>query len=265
MKTKNLRPHFFSCMLLIAAFATFQETCSGDDQAAKAGSPQMSPPGNATPAAGAASDAGSSSAAGPSTNRPPIKGGVQKVELSLEKLRDVGLDLKHTLKAVSGLYDEVTIQPVTLITEPEIVGPGVIINLPIGTRPTGPPQPARKDRVDLEMNAMRPMINLLKTNTDEFMSGQLELDLPDQVLAELKPETQKWVATVDNLAGQLAQLNQLTQGPPYDQQGIAAMATDMQKSIKQLDQTRRKIYKVIRKEGKKIAALRKQEASDKGS
>ncbi len=188
--------------------------------------------------------------------KPPLQSGVKKVELSLETLRDVGLDLKHVLKAVGSLYDEVTIQPVSLVTQPEVVGPGTIIYIPINTMPVGPPQPARKDRVDLAMNNIRPIVTLLKTNVDEFESGRRQLDLPADVLSELHPQIQKWVGDVNDLANQLNQLNQLTQGPPYNNDQIASITKGMHQDIKDLDDTRRKIYKVIRKEGKKIAAER---------
>lgn len=248
---RKRRKTTLTIVLPLAAIAILSGTqASHGDHSAPAANPSAAATsGSSSPPATAGSEA--------STKSPPLQGGVQKVELSLEKLRDVGLDLKHTLKAVGGLYDEVTIQPVTLITEPEVVGRGIIIQIPIGTQPVGPRQPARKDRVDLEMSSIRPEITLLKTNVDEFMSGHRQLDLPDDVLTELQPETKKWVEIVNQLSDQLSKLNQLTGGPPYDQDGIAAVAVDMQKEIKQLDETRRKIYKVIRKEGKRIAAARK--------
>lgn len=212
------------------------------------------------PAAETAPPTSSSAASSPTDSqaqaKPPLQSGVKKVELSLETLRDVGLDLKQVMKAVGSLYDEVTIQPVSLVTQPEVVGPGTIIYIPINTMPVGPPQPARKDRVDLAMNSIRPIVNLLKTNVDEFESGRRQLDLPADVLSQLHPQIQKWVADVNDLAGQLNQLNQLTQGPPYNNDQIASITKGMHQDIKDLDDTRRKIYKVIRKEGKKIAAER---------
>ncbi|MBI4533866.1 MAG: hypothetical protein HY711_07945, partial [Candidatus Melainabacteria bacterium] len=129
---------------------------------------------------------------------PPLKGRVEKVELSLEKLRDVGLDLKNVLKAASSLYDEVTIQPVRLITEPEVVGRGIVINIPIGTVPVGPPQPARKDRVDLAMAGITPIITMMKNNVDEFMAGNSQLNLPQDVIEELQPDLKDWTSMVED-------------------------------------------------------------------
>ena len=184
----------------------------------------------------------------------PLKGGVQKVELSLEKLRDVGLDLKSALKATTSLYDEVTIQPVRLITQPEMIGSGTIINVPIGTEPTGPPQPARKKQVDLAMSGMKPVIDMLKKNADEFMSGEKQLDLPQSVNARLQPQFKSWVSTVNDIALFETRLEQITQSPPYDNATIAQLTAAIQQSIKDLEKIRLSIYKVIRKEGKRVSS-----------
>jgi hypothetical protein len=181
-----------------------------------------------------------------------LQGGVQKFVLNLEKLRDVGLDLKQILKAASSLYDEVTIQPVELITEPEMIN-GVTINIPVGRQPIGPVQPARKDRVDLAMNAMTPIIDMMKKNVDEFLSGHEELALPDSVKLELKPQFSEWIGSVKVMASQEKELEQLTKQQPYDQQSIADLALQIHQDVRDLDKTRRSIYKVIRREGKKIA------------
>lgn len=189
-----------------------------------------------------------------STGNTGLKGGVQKVELSLEKLRDVGLDLKELLKGLSSLYDEVTAQPVQLITEPEIVGRGIVINIPVGTMPVGPRPPARKKRVDIAMGQIAPVVTMMKENVDEVVAGKRELDLPSDVIETLQPQFKAWTKAVDATAGQLSQLQQLTQGPPYDNDAIAQTAAAMEKNVKTLDETRRAIYKVIRKEGRRIAA-----------
>jgi hypothetical protein len=192
----------------------------------------------------------STSTASPSSPSTQLQGGVQKIELSLQKLRDVGLDLKHLLKAVSGLYDEVTIRPVTIITEPEVVGRGIMINIPIGTMPTGPVEPPRKDRVDLAMSEIRPVISMMKKNVDAFVSGNTQLDLQPGVQQQLQPQIKVWTSTVDNLSTRLSNLDQLTQGPPYSNDAIASATAAMQQDIKALDKTRRDIYKVVRDEGK---------------
>jgi hypothetical protein len=182
----------------------------------------------------------------------PYQAGVQKVRLSLTDLRTVGLDLKNVLKATSSLYDEVTIQPMEIMFEPEVVGQGVIIQVPIGKRPTGPVEPARKDRVDLAMSHIKPTVQMFKTNVDSFVSGEKELDVPDAIHTKLQPDLNNWISGVQQLSKQETQLEQLTASSPYDQGTIAADCVAMQQNIKDLDETRRSIYKVLKKHAKEL-------------
>jgi hypothetical protein len=180
-----------------------------------------------------------------------LQGQVQKIEISLAQLRDVGIDLKHLLKNLSSLYDEVTIQPVRIITQPSLVGAGTIINIPIGTQPIGPVEPPKKERVDLCMNEIKPVIDLMKTNIDEFLSGKSELDMSDKLKQKLQSNLDNWVTGVQKLYSQLNTLNQLTVGPTYNNAQIAHVTASMQNSIKDLDKNRCQIFKIIRKDGKK--------------
>lgn len=221
-----------------------------DDDTSSAGN-------DATSSEAAPSDATADTTTSTDTSKKPMQASVQKVELSLQRLKEVALDLKGVLKAASSLYDEVTIQPVRMITQPEIVGRGIIINIPIGTEPVGPVQPARKERVDMAMNNIRPVISMMKKNVDAFVSGHAEFDLPESVLTELQPQFDEWAKGVNDMAAEEAKLEELTKAPPYNQPQIAARAVDIQRDVKVLDETRRKIYKIIRKEGKKIAEAKK--------
>lgn len=182
----------------------------------------------------------------------PIKATVKKVELSLEELRDIGLDLKHVLSACHHLYDEVMIQPVTIQTEPEIIDMGVVISIPVATTPAGPPAPPRKDRVDMLMSEIVPVITLLKKNADDFVSGSSQLVMPDQIQQELNPQLSQWVSFVNNVAAELTNLQALTPGPTYDNYAIARSVDNIEKNIKQLEEIRRSVYKVLRKAGKEL-------------
>lgn len=186
------------------------------------------------------------------TAKPPIEAGVQKVHISLSDLRTVGLDLKNVLKATTSLYDEVTIQPMQIIYEPEVIGMGTIIQVPIDKRPSGPVEPARKERVDLAMGQIKPTVQMLKSNVDAFLSGERQLDLPDDVHAQLQPDLDNWVKGVQQIAAQEAQLEQLTQKSPYDQPAIASNCLSMQQMIRTLDETRRSVYKVLKKHAKEL-------------
>lgn len=195
---------------------------------------------------------GSPVSTSPQTESEPIKLTVQKVQLGLEELRDIGLDLKHVLTACRHLYDEVTLQPVSMLTEPEMIANGVLISIPIGVQPVGPPAPPRKERVDLLMNQIRPVVGLLKKNVDDFVAGNKVLDLPDPVKGDLEPEFDQWVSTVNDLDGQLTKLDGLTQGPDYSNYAIAASVSSIEQDIKQLDEIRKKTHKALRQAGKNL-------------
>lgn len=185
------------------------------------------------------------------TQSQELKGAVKKVEISLETLRDVGLDLKEIMTSSRHLYDEVTIQPVTLITQPSMVGPGTIINIPIGTMPVGPVQPPRKTRVDVAMNSMSPIINMFKQNADDFVREEKQLDVSPEAKVLLDPLVQDWIANVDKIYSQLQQLVSLTRGPVYDNGAIASVCQDMQRTAGDLDKIRNKMFKIIKKENRR--------------
>lgn len=181
----------------------------------------------------------------------PLKGSVQQIELSLHEVRELGLDIKKVIHATGSLYDEVTMQPVSIVTQPEVVGMGTIIYIPVGTRPAGPPIPPRKERLDAAINALSPIIPLMKKDVDDVLSGERELNLTDDVRSELRPTFKVWVDRVNNMDQQYQALGPLIQGPQFDNQAIAAAATAIQQDAKDLEKARKKIYKVLQREGRK--------------
>ncbi len=210
------------------------------------------------PQAGSADQAPSSGAGGAgdttTTQSPqePLKGAVQKVELTLDDIRTVSLDVKHLITASSHLHDEVTMRQVSIEQEPEIIGMGTVIMIPVGYQQVGPILPANKKRVDLAMGQMSPVIQLFKEDLDEFMSGQKQLDLPDDVREKLQPYFKDWIDRVNDASAQLQKLQPLVQGPPYDQSTIASIAADINQDAQKMQEDLKKVYKIVRKEGKKM-------------
>jgi hypothetical protein len=182
---------------------------------------------------------------------PAMQGNVKVIELDLELLKEIGLDIKNVIKAAGSLYDEVNIRPVQIITQPEVVGRGTIVYLPVGTRPIGPPAPPRKKRLDLAVNEIDPVITALKTDADDVREGRAEIGVSDAVREELKPFFREWAQIVDDIELQRTALHKLTDSPPYDNAAISKRANAIAVDAEKLDQTRRKIYKVLQKEGKK--------------
>lgn len=184
----------------------------------------------------------------------PFKLSASKVEISLDQLNDVGLDLKHVLTLCRHLYDEVMIRPMDVITEPEMIGTGVVINLPVALEPTGPPKPPRKERVDLIMSEMRPVITLLVKNGDQFLKDSQLANFPDSMQEKLDPLIKKWTAYADDVYAKLLKLEALTPGPTYDNYAIADNAKAIEQDIQHIDEMRRPIFKLVQEEGKRLMA-----------
>ncbi len=174
----------------------------------------------------------------------PLKGGVEKVELSLERLRGVEADLKQVSKAAGALYDVAMIQPVRLITQPTIVGPGTIVNIPVGTQPTGPPQPVQRKSIDQAIKKMKPIIETMKRDVDDFIEHRKQLDLSNEVKQKLEPRFQEWIDGVNTVTLHENQLEQVAQNPPYDNQTVGLLSQAIQQDVKSLNKTRAAIDKV---------------------
>jgi hypothetical protein len=175
--------------------------------------------------------------------------GIQKVEFSLEKLREVNEDLKRMMKSVKSLNDEVTIQPMSLVTQPEAVA-GNIINLPVAVQGTGAYMPARKEKVNQAMSSLKPMVADMKASADAFVSTTNQINLSIPVSAEITPLLKEWIEVVHRVSKEEQRLEQLTVGPSYDNPAIARIAGFIQEDIKKLELNRREMVKAIRKQEK---------------
>lgn len=254
-KTGGIKKSMLYGLLMMMIVGSMQVPVYADDQKAAAAAPSgaASSPAGADGSSGAAgSGSASTSGVDPSStsSASPMQAGVQMIELNLTMLTHVGLDIKNLLKATDSLYDEVTIQPVSVITEPEVIGRGIIVNIPVGTQPVGPPAPPKKARVDLAMSHMRPVVSTLKADVDEFESGKARLDISDDTRKDLHPYFDTWIKTVNDISTNMAKLESVTTGPPYDNSSIAQAVGIVHQDAQRLDEVRRKIYKYLQKEGK---------------
>ncbi|MBY0550025.1 MAG: hypothetical protein K2W95_22310 [Candidatus Obscuribacterales bacterium] len=242
-----------AAVVLLANTLVLASAAQADDQNA-AGA--QSVPAAVTPPATTQNSAATTAAdraagAVPPASGSPLQGGVKLVAPTLGHLHDLGLDLKHLMTGASHLYDEVNIAPVSLETMPEVVGRGIIINIPIGTQQIGPPAPPRKDRLDLAMAQITPVVTQLKQDVDLFVSGHQRLDITDETRSELKPVLENWITSVNSLAKQLDNLQSLTAGPGYDNAQISQAAQQVQVHCQSLQKDLKKVYKAIQREGKR--------------
>lgn len=190
-----------------------------------------------------------STTADPQSANQSLSGQVQLVEVNLATLRDLGLDIKRVQHGATALYDEVSRQPVSLQTMPEVVGLNTVI--PVVTGFTGGGYlPPRKSAVNNAMDAIEPWIDMAKSSVDAITEGHKKLDLDEATQEELAPQFKKWSTLVTDTYGHLQVLKGLTKGPGYDNQAIADQATAINRETKDLDRVRREVYKVLQREGK---------------
>jgi hypothetical protein len=188
-----------------------------------------------------------------------LSASIEKISVDLNHLNDVGRDLKHVVKSLSNIYDEATYEPPSFTSEPEMIGPTVVM-FPMLVRPIGmPPQPMRKDKVDLAMSDIKPVIDMLAKNVNRYVSGQVQLDLPDTLMTLVQPQLNEWVSGIGDLNNMETALEGMTQGPPYNNDKIANQTAAMEKQIKKLDESRRAIFSIVRKEGEKMMKEEKKE------
>lgn len=235
-----------SCTLQLAYLPALADDDKNDQSSSSAQSSQTGAQSDQSAKSGQSGQGDQSSQSGQ-----PLQAGAQVIELNLQMLRDLGLDLKHILKASSSLYDEVTIQPVSLTTQPEVIGRGIIVNIPVGFQPVGPAPQPKKQRVDLFMAQMRPIIELLKKDSDDFDDGKRKIDIDAQEQHDLQPLFDQWKQSVKDISAQLVDLEGLTTGPKYENTAIADKTTEIHNTAKKMDNIRRKVYKYIQKHGKK--------------
>ena len=207
------------------------------------------------PQARAQGDTAQSGAAGASR---VLQGGAEVVVLTLTDLRDVGVDLSHLKTAANHLYEECTMQQVTINTMPEMIGPGAIINLPVSTTPTGVYIPPKPKRVEAAMAEIRPVATLLKTDVDQFLNGEKQLSMPGDLQQELQTDLKQWVASVNNIYGQLQILEPLAASPPYNQAAMAQATWAIVEDTKELERVRKIMYKALQREAKREARERKE-------
>lgn len=240
-----------AAVVLLANALVLVSASNADDQNAATPS---TPPAASNPAATSQAPAATAADAATPAAQPAgtsLQGGVKLVAPTLGHLHDLGLDLKHLMTGASHLYDEVNIAPVSLETMPEVVGRGIIINIPIGTQQMGPPAPPRKDRLNLAMAQITPVVTQLKQDVDLFVSGHQRLDITDETRSELKPVLENWISSVNSLAKQLDNLQTLTAGPNYDNAQISQAAQQVQGHCQALQKDLKKVYKAIQREGKR--------------
>src|SRR4030095_7294941 len=212
---------FWSTLLLCSLIATFQPAISTEDTGTTPGEP----------------------AAGTT-----LQGGVVKVEVTLNDLRDARLSISRLRKATADLYDEVTRQQVTMNFNPNVVGSTVIMTPSPSF--SGAFLPPRPKWVKASMGEIGPIINLFKEDVDAAIESDRRTDVSERCRKQLDPIRDQAFASVKTAFDLYKQLQGLTGGSSYDNRAIADTAKSLDRQIKQLDQSLKKGISILQKEAK---------------
>lgn len=178
----------------------------------------------------------------------PLKGGVVKVEVTLNDLRDARLSTSRLRKAVADLYDEVTRQQVTMTYNPNVVGT-TVISIPTPSF-TGAYLPARKKWVKASMAEIGPIITLLKEDVDAAIESDRHADVSEEAQKAVDPLRDEVFALVKKGFNTFKELEGLTEGSSYNNNAIASAANNLDSEMKELDRSLKKGIKILQKEAK---------------
>jgi hypothetical protein len=213
----------------------------------------------------AISCAGSNAADGnaePPVQKAPVKLEARVIELELGNTRDILMDVRRAKNCTSSLYDEVNRHPMTMITIPNVVGP-VVYSIPRPIMDTSQVLPARQKWVELYMGEIKPIVAYMKTDMDEIRSGEAELHFPQSIEQELNPEIDTWGKNIDSASAATNNLEKLTAAPPYDNSAIAKETTELHKLLISMEDTGKRVVKLMKKGAKKEKELDKKKEKTK--
>lgn len=177
-----------------------------------------------------------------------LQGGVVKVEVTLNNLRDARLSVSRARKAIANLYDEVTRQQVTMTYNPNLVGT-TVITIPMPSF-TGQYLPPRKKWVTASMSEIGPIMNLFKEDVDNAIESNRQTDVSEAAREVLDPIKANVFALVKSSFSAYKELEDLTSGSGYDSAKIASVSNNLDAHMKRLDQTLKKGISALQKEAK---------------
>lgn len=177
-----------------------------------------------------------------------LQGGVVKVEVTLNNLRDARLSISRVRKATANLYDEVTRQQVTMNYNPNLVGT-TVITIPMPTF-SGQYLPARKKWIAASMAEIGPILNLFKEDVDNAIESNRQTDVSEATREVLDPIKANIFALVKSSFSAYKELEDLTSGSGFDNSKIASASNNLDAHMKRLDQSLKKGISALQKEAK---------------
>lgn len=183
-----------------------------------------------------------------------LEGHVQGEAVALgTSLHDLSKTLHHLKRSAWDIFVEVQRQNMVVVGEPDVIGPIIIpaIPSPSGMVGVGGFLPPRKKFLDYFMSQVSDLAKMTQTEVTGLI---LPSDAGDTAKAELKTITD----TSQQLTADVAALQEVTQGPQFDNMAIARAAQLVQNHVQDIE----KASKRLDSEAKKEVSRTKRELRD---
>jgi hypothetical protein len=173
-----------------------------------------------------------------------LEGHVQGEAVALGTgLRDLAKTLHHLKRSAYDIFVEVQRQNMVVVGEPDVIGPIIIpaIPSPSGMLGVGGFLEPRKKFLDYFMSQV---IDLSKMTQSEVSGLVLPADASDDAKSDLKIISD----TAAALNQDIAALQEVTQGPKYDNFAIARAAQLMQNHVQEIEKASKKLDSEAKRE-----------------
>lgn len=197
----------------------------------------------------AAEHAGKDHSEGALTGEGALKGGVEQVEISLTRMRDVSLDVKTLESDVKGLYGEATRQIVSIESSPNIIG-GVLVNIPYRFE-TGSYLPPRRKQVKHYVSQIGPTLKLLKEGVEEMECGCRAILVPEGIRDEFQPIVKDWNALVKEANEHFDDLEKYVAENRLTNSELGGRAQELSNDMRGLEATLKQAFKLVKRAQKK--------------
>lgn len=178
-----------------------------------------------------------------------LKGGVEQVEISLTRMRDVSLDVKTLESDVKGLYGEATRQVVRIDSSPNIIG-GVLVNIPYRFE-TGEYLPPRRKYVNNYIAQIGPNLKLLKEGVNEMECGCRAILVPEGVKEEFGSVVKDWNSIVKQANTHFDELENYVKTSKLTNSELGGRAQELNGDMQGLKATLKEAFKIMKRAQKK--------------
>jgi hypothetical protein len=170
--------------------------------------------------------------------------GTVQIDTTLNDLRDARLGATRVRKAAANLYDEMTRQQVTMMSQPNMVGNN---NFSIPRPVFGGYLPPRPKWVKEEMAEIAPIIKLFKEDVDAAIESNRRTEVDDSTRKTLDSLRTDVFARVQKAFEIVTQLEPLTGGPTFENTKVAELAKSLDEEMKQLDRSLKRGMSVLQR------------------